>query len=70
MDVDTRLSGRTLGDVIAAAARLGHEGDLLVRDRERRTHKLTLRLGNVVAVWSHAWFVRARAAARCRGATP
>jgi|GEM_PF-2794371 len=50
MDVDTRLSGRTLGDVIAAAARLGHEGDLLVRDRERRMHKLTLRLGNVVAV--------------------
>jgi len=50
MNVDTRLSGRTLGDVIAEAARLGHEGDLLVRDRERRTHKLTLRLGNVVAV--------------------
>ncbi len=45
-----RASAPTLGDAIAQAARAAHEGDVVVGDRAKRLHRVTLRLGRIVGV--------------------
>lgn len=50
MDPRAQPATQTLGDAIARTARAGHDGDVILRDRSGRTHRVTLRLGCVVAV--------------------
>ena len=50
MAARTRTPKPTLGDTIAQAARDGYEGDVVVSDRARRLHRVTMRSGRVVGV--------------------
>jgi hypothetical protein len=50
MAARTRTPAPTLGDTIAQAAREGYEGDVVLSDRARRLHRVTMRSGRVVGV--------------------
>jgi len=50
MHTRVSLRRRPLGDLVAAAARAGTDGDVVVRDTDGRLHRMTLRGGRVVSL--------------------